>query len=221
MFGFLRQGIRKCAERALQLGGQVQHLEIAKPATPGELSRLERRLGMKVPPQLASLLRTFSKKVLFIWQWDVPPEARKGLLDMDLLWGEVSWDIQDIRPVDPRDYWWAEEILHGRAPGEWQGKILLHTAPDGDFIALGTEGRILGKPVYLAHDGTDPRDLVLHRDLAGFMRAWSRIGFLMINDFWGWRKRTGKDDFDFGHYDAIRNLMSCAKPGLLARNPTP
>jgi hypothetical protein len=208
MFRFLHQSIRRCAEKALDLGGQVQHLEIAKPATPAEMARLERRLKRKVPPQLGSLLRTFSKKVLFIWQWDVPAEARKKLMNMDLLWGEVSWDIQDIRVIDPRDYWWAEEIVEGHTGGEWLGKILLHTAPDGDFVALGTEGRILGKPVYLAHDGTDPRDLVLHGDLLRFFREWSRIGFLMINDFWGWRKRTRKDEFDFAKYAALRDFLS-------------
>lgn len=208
MFRFLNESIRECSERALRLGGQVQHLEIARPATKEELARLERRLGRKVPPSLASLLRTFSRKVLFIWQWDVPPQARRGLLNKRMLWGEVSWDIQNIRVINPYDYWWAEEIVEGHARGKWLGKILLHTAPDGDFLALGTEGRICGKPVYLAHDGTDPRDLILHRDLLQFFRDWSRIGFLMINDFWGWRKWTRKDDFDFRKYDPIRDFLS-------------
>lgn len=186
-FEWFRPVVDRVVSRVRELGAEVLEYDVGAPSTEAELLKLEKRIDQPLPRELRTLFLTFAAKFSLCWQLEVPKRSASDPAGGESYWGEFSYTLKETRVVSALDYWWAESIAEGKSEGEWLKKVHLHTAPDGDFLAVGVEGRIANKPVYVPHDGTRTRYLVLGNSLEEFLKNWAATGFLMINTFWNFR----------------------------------
>ena len=209
MFDFLDRAVSQCAEQVQRLGCSIIRFKKDPPANAAQIARVASRFGGSIPPELLQL-GLFASRFEFLWQMDRPMDPQVAGIYRPF--GQLRWDFSSLRPLDASDYWWAEEILAGEREGEWHQKAILDCAADGDFLAYAFDPALLHVPVYCAKDGCGPSELVLGPSLAAFFREWSRIGFLSINEFYEWPRRTGRQTFDVGHFHAFETLLNTEPP---------
>ena len=207
MFQFLDSAVRQSAEQIQRLGGSIIRHQKAPPANASQIASVARRFGGVTPPELLQL-GLFSSCFEFLWNIDRPNDPRFG--GIYLPFGRLSWDFSSLRPLDPHDYWWADEIIAGEREGVWHQKAILDCASDGDFLAYTIDPALPHVPVYCAKDGCGPTELVLGSSLSEFFREWGRIGFLSINEFYEWPRRTGMHSFDISYFGSFANSLSDA-----------
>lgn len=205
MFNFLDDVVRDCSDRIQSIGGSIVRYDKGPPVDTDELDRVSRKLGGRIPPELVELGR-FAKH--FEFRWRMSGEEDQTIPGVNYPHGRLYWDFSGFEPLDPRDYWWAEEIIDGQREGIWHKKIVMDCASDGDFLAYTISPTSTHVPVYCAKDGTGPTEFVLGETLADFYRAWARIGFLSINELYEWPRRTGLDKFDVSYFREFEMLLS-------------
>jgi hypothetical protein len=204
MFAFLDDAVSQCAERVQRLGGSVIRYRKDPPANADQIARVDRRFGGCTPPELLQL-GLFANSFEFLWRIDRSNEPE--VAGISLPFGQFAWEFSSLRPLNPRDYWWAEEIVAGEREGVWHQKTIIDCAADGDFLAYTIDPALPHVPVYCAKDGCGPSELILGRSLAEFFREWARIGFLSINEFYEWPRRTGLQTFDVTYFHAFEALL--------------
>lgn len=210
MFNFLDDTVRQCVERIQKLGGSIICHEKGAPATSSQIGEVDRRFGGRTPPELLQL-GLFANSYEFVWKIDCPGDPYFGGICLPR--GRLSWNFSALQPLDPLDFWWAEEILAGERDGVWHEKAIIHCATDGDFLAYTIDPALLHVPVYCAKDGcacgsNGPSELVLGASLSEFFQEWAKIAFLSINDFYDWTHRTGRQTFDASYFDTFVNLLT-------------
>jgi hypothetical protein len=205
MFDFIDSAVVLCAEHIQKLGGSILRWSKGPPATADQIERVARKLGKPIPVELIQLGQFAST---FDFTWIIDQSDNDVIARLRIPHGSLCWDLNGIYPLDPRNYWWAEEILAGERDGEWHSKTIIDCAPDGDFLAYTLDPALQHVPVYCAKDGCGPSELVLGRSLAEFYLAWSRIGFLSINNFYEWPRRTGMEVFDVSYFSAFEALLN-------------
>jgi hypothetical protein len=204
MFDFLDDTVSQCAARIQRLGGSIIRYKKDPPANAIQIARVAGRFGGSIPPELLRL-GLFANSFEFLWKIDRPNEPKVAGIYLPI--GKISWEFSSMRPLDPRDYWWAEEIIAGEREGEWHLKAIIDCASDGDFLAYTIDPDSLHVPVYCAKDGCGPSELVLGSSLSEFFREWGRIGFLSINEFYEWPRRTGMHTFDVSYFNEFETLL--------------
>ncbi len=210
LFSFLDAAIQQCSDRVQKLGGSVIRYEKSEPASAEQVARVAARFEGAIPLELLELGR-FANHLEFLWHMDSPDaETICGVYSP---FGQLAWDFDKLGPMDPGDFWWAEEIVSGETPGEWHNKVIVDTASDGDFLAYSIDPAKLHVPMYCAHDGSPPVELVLGESLESFFRAWMRIGFLDINEFYEWPRRTGQQVFDVSYFQTLKNSLAIEVDG--------
>lgn len=205
MFDFLDNAVSQCAERIQKLGGSIIRYKKDLPANPDQIARVVGRFAGSAPPELLQL-GLFSNSFEFLWEINQPNDPKFGGIYRPF--GQLAWEFCSLRPLDPHDYWWADEIIAGEREGVWHQKAVIDCASDGDFLAYTIDPAFQHVPVYCAKDGCGPTELVLGSSLSDFFREWGRIGFLSINEFYEWPHRTGRHTFDVSYFDSFANLLT-------------
>jgi hypothetical protein len=214
MFEFLDDEVTRCAERIKSLGGRVSLKPKAPPSTEAQVARVTRWFGGKLPPELLALCQ-FAHRFEFFWQIDCRDDPYVAGICIPS--GRLSWDFDCLSPATSKDYWWAEEIVKGEREGVWHEKAIIDCEGDGDFLAYTTDPAMPNLPVYCAKDGCEPTELVLGNSLADFYREWARIGFLSINKFYEWPRKTGLDAFDVSYFSEFERLLDLGRSNLMPR----
>lgn len=202
MFSFLDEAVERCANRVQALGGTVHLRQKSGPATSAQIERVKARFPDGLPSDLLEL-GAFANAFEFAWSLDLREFG--GVTQPS---GRLAWDFSGLCPLDPRDFWWVEEITAEAGQHRWHQKVIIDCEANGDFLSCSIDPLMPHVPMHSPVDGIKPVELVLGTSLAEFYSSWARIGFLTLNEFCQWPDRTGLATFDVNYFREFEEALA-------------
>ena len=175
---------------AVARGATSTRLEIAPPASEGQVVAIESTIGIRLPHEFRATLLNFSRRVSFFWflrDGDSPPGPLRGIFC-----GGCNWDIDRIVEDLNRVRWFSVNACTEDIPQHtiWHYKLPFHSIVRGDYIAIDTESADNGRVVYLCHDAMDEPIQWLGSGFEDFMNRWTALGCI---DDCIWDRFVGSD----------------------------
>jgi len=174
-----------------KLGAAVEYRR-AEPASPAEITDLEKKLGQSLPPGLKEFLTVFSKDLYFSFRFqdeEMPDELylnNELIISLDSIAAAEAERLNLIKEcfTDPDDSY--DKV--------WHDKLGFSDVPNGDIVALDPADPKDDKwVVYLSHDDGVGHGWVLATTFGDFMDRLIDIGDLRLEE-WELLKYIGEND---------------------------
>lgn len=179
---------------------EVKPLKIAPPASDVTLAAVERRHGLKFPPQLRAVLTELSAHVQFGWYI---PTHMQALERENMPYGsgirDAIWDLSviDERAV-PNFLGWKRDLGSRdrseapNTPQMWENQFPFAELPNGDMLTIDmSRPEPTRQPVrYFSHDLEMIHGLALAPDFYSFVSVYAKVGCAGA-EWWNWM-RFGK-----------------------------
>ncbi|MCH9655969.1 MAG: SMI1/KNR4 family protein [Planctomycetes bacterium] len=182
MHRFIESHIEMFAERINAIGGQWEIPVIEEPASEVELADIERQLQQPIPANFREFAATVSRRIYFDWRlpenFDLPES-----LD-EIFSGGIDYDIKRLPDhEETRADWQKECFPNPENPYDkiWHNKIGFHHVPNGDCLALDSEGQI----IYLSHDDGEGHGYSMAPSFPDLLKRWLPLGCPGPED-WQW-----------------------------------
>lgn len=176
---------RRMEAIARRRGWTLTPLSIERPATELEVAALELRHGLKVPPQLRTLLIEYSKRVAFGWY--IPSHLtameRQNLPNMSAN-RDAVWDLAHIyEHAIPNFFGWKRDLANRdvseapNTPEMWEHQFPFYDLVNGDMLTIDTRKPDGPHPVrYFSHELEMIHGLALAPDVFTFMTEMAKLG---------------------------------------------
>ena len=181
---------KKRAETALdacrRLGGEADPLTIKPPATPDEINKVEKELGLELPGSFRRVLLEFASAFEVSWflpDGKEPPDPVSGIFS-----GCLSWDLKKLAELEEGRQSWVRECFpnpEDEYDRVWHHKLAIQEVGNGDLIALDLAADGEAPLVYLSHDGDESHGYVLGPSFEEAIDRWTRVGCAGAED-WQW-----------------------------------
>ena len=199
---------------AKKRGWDVKPLKVAPPAAHAALDAVERRHGLKFPPQLRAVLTELSAHVQFGWHI---PSHLQALEREDMPYGSgirnAVWDLAVIdQHAIPNFLGWKRDLAERdrseapNTPQMWENQFPFGHLPNGDILTIDmSKPDPKQQPVrYFSHDLEMIHGLALAPDFYSFVSVYAKLG-CAGSEWASWmRFGTGvKDDTFFLSSDTV------------------
>ena len=164
------------------LGGRWEHSVVDAPASDAELVEIEQSLGMPIPKTLRDFAGSVSRRIYY--DWSLPDEfALPDDLD-EIFGGGIDFDISKLPDHERGRAGWQKECFPNpddSYDAVWHGKVGFHHVPNGDYLGIATDGRI----IYLSHDDGEGHGYTMAPSFPELLSRWLPIGCPGPED-WQW-----------------------------------
>lgn len=166
-------------EAIKRLGGKTSKLIVADPAKEADISRVEKKLRVTLPPVFRNSLLTFSSGIRIDW-W-LPDGFQLPESVESTQWGGIEYSLNDVVESErTRRYCFKHAVSSWGIPSfaeTWENKISFFAVANGDFLAIDTSTPGREPVVYLSYDGDDYcNSYVLGTDFEDFLTRWTGVG---------------------------------------------
>jgi ankyrin repeat protein len=170
---------------ARKRGWDVTPLETAPPATEIEVAAIERRHGLKVPPQLREVLTRHSARVAFGWH---VPNHLQSMEKQEMPTSSANrgavWDLAHIdQHAIPNFLGWKRDLANrdlSEAPNRpemWENQFPFYWLANGDILTIDMARADGAQPVrYFSHNLEMIHGLALAPDFFSFISEMSKLG---------------------------------------------
>jgi ankyrin repeat protein len=165
---------------------ELRPLKIAPPAAHAALDAVERRHGLKFPPQLRAVLTELSAHVQFGWHI---PSHLQAFEREDMPYGsgirDTVWDLDVIdQNAIPSFLGWKRELAKRdrseapNTPQMWETQFPFGHLPNGDILTIDmSKPEPARQPVrYFSHDLEMIHGLALAPDYYSFVTVYAKLG---------------------------------------------
>jgi len=179
---FIENQIGMFAERIGAIGGRWELPVIEGPASEVELADIERQLGQPIPTKFREFAATVSRRIYFDWRLPENLDLPESL--DEIFGGGIDFDIQRLPDhEETRADWQKECFPNEEDPYDfvWHNKIGFHHVPNGDCLALDSEGQI----IYLSHEDGEGHGYIMAPSFSDLLKRWLPLGCPGPED-WQW-----------------------------------
>ena len=158
----LERRLRALHRHMASLEFDVRDLIFGEPAKEDEILRVERDLGLSLPPSFKSILTEVSKHVEFRWftpdGFDFPDPFVSNFS------GDIHWSLDLLKTFQEGRAGWIESVFPN--PDDpydavWHNKLPFFEVGNGDQIAIDLRPDNYEQIVYLSHDDGEGHGHVL------------------------------------------------------------
>lgn len=178
---------RRMEAIARKRGWDVKPLKIVPPAAHAALDAVERRHGLKFPPQLRAVLTELSAHVAFGWrvpQHERPMERVEHLYPTSGGIRDFVWNLDHIDQHAVGNFLGWKRDLASRdisearnSPDMWENQFPFANLPNGDMLTIDVSNPSGPQPVrYFSHDLEGLHAHALAPNFFSFMTNYSALG---------------------------------------------
>lgn len=160
-------------------------IEVAPPASLGEVARVEASLQRPLPARFRRAVLGFSRRVTIRWKLPDgkdPPHEFRGIFA-----GELGWNLETLLELETsRQEWMRVCFPNPNDPYDvvWHRKFPFFSVGNSDMLAI--DDADPGQPVvYLSHDDGEGHGKRLGSDFIDYVTRLSRLGCPGAED-WQW-----------------------------------
>ncbi len=179
-----RQGIDRAALACRRVGGDVQRIDFAPPASDAEVQQVEQRLGRPLPHSLRAFFIGHAATVDVAW---FLPSGTEVPFLPDIFCGSARIALQDMPELTQAYATWVQECFAN--PDDpydavWHGKFPLLAVGNGDFLAIDLLSDN-DNVVYISHDDGEGHGITLAGGVLDLLDRWTKLGCVGAED-WQW-----------------------------------
>lgn len=182
MKSFIEANVLRFRDAIESIGGEFEDFEFDEPSDQEEIDQIESKLGLSLPKELKDFARSVSGRICFDWTLPEGFELPDSLSEISS--GGLEFDISAI-PVHERGRAdWLRECFSDPEDAYshvWHDKIAIHGVPNGDLLAVDSEGAI----IYLSHDGGEGHGCTMAACFTDLIKSWLPLGCPGPED-WQW-----------------------------------
>lgn len=160
-------------------------IELAPPASPAEVERVEGALRRRLPRALRDVVLEYSRRVCVQWQLREhtgPPQEFRAIFA-----GECRWDLEALPDLVVQHQDWLDNCFSDPTDdygSVWYGKLPFLVVGNGDMVAIALDEP--GEPVvYLSHDDGEGHGYRLGSDFVDYVERLSILDCPGAED-WQW-----------------------------------
>ncbi|NMO95328.1 SMI1/KNR4 family protein [Paenibacillus lemnae] len=182
-FETIKERINIIANRIVEIGGEVQEIEIGAPATEDEIKSVEHQLGTTLPESFKQVLLNFSGD--FSFRWFFPEEFELPYKYREIFSGIPYWSLHLLSDVEEGRRGCVEQIFpnpEDEYDKVWHNKLAFMEVGNGDYLAFDLSEDRDFPIVYLSHNDGEGHGYIIGNNFIDFLNNWSRIGFVGPED---------------------------------------
>lgn len=153
------------------MGGEIIKFEIAPPASPAEVERMEKEIGRRLHVVLREVFLHESASIRIMWNTEeFTGSAAVALADMPT--DVLNWSGWRDCFEHPTNYGWPKKMSRK----VYESLFPFQTAANGDAIVFEVTGDDDGMVMYLDHERGEFDRVVLDQSSRSFVETWFRLG---------------------------------------------
>lgn len=164
------------------IGGDARDLRIDPPASEEEVCRVEKELGVSIPPELRRMMLLVSSHLEFKWflpdSFELPQELRQ------IFCGEIHWGLDLTANFLEGYQGWIKEVFPNKEDpydAVWHNKFPFQEVGNGDYLSIAPDGKV----VYLSHDDGEGHGYIMADSFMDLIERWVPLGCPGGED-WQW-----------------------------------